>query len=121
MESAKGVSVLSLDFRVRQTGTRALAMNGPNSASDCGTSPAVVPITVISVCMSCSVGKDGWSITNWFTGCTARKAWEFSENVPAEGRAAKFGKHARRAPVRMTAGAWISFRINSSPESGSGC
>jgi hypothetical protein len=64
MESAKGVSVLSLDFRVRRSVRRARAMNGLSSESDCGTSPAVVPITVISVCMSCSVGKDGWSITN---------------------------------------------------------
>ena len=66
-------------------------MNGPSPESDCGTSAAVVPITAISVCMSCSVGKDGWSITNWFTGCIVRKAWESSEHAPAEERAAKFG------------------------------
>jgi transposase InsO family protein len=54
--------------------------------------------------MFCFVGKVGWSITNWFTGCIARKVWEFSQNAPAEVRVAKLGKHARRAPGRMTAG-----------------
>ena len=37
MESAKGVSVLSLDFRVRRIVMRARAMNGRSFASDCGT------------------------------------------------------------------------------------